>query len=132
MLHTRTMVRTAPSVRGVPPRFQVFDRRKKPPMTVCRFYRDPRRDAVVFEVYEDDLRELLKRSPAFQERRFFWMLDVDADAPGDTISTVVRPDPMPAPEPRGPADAPKLTLEEALRAFEGLDVYRVIRTSDPL
>ena len=50
-------------------------------MTVCRFYRDPERDAVVFEVYEDDLRDLLKRSPALRGRRFYWMLDVDPDAP---------------------------------------------------
>ena len=101
-------------------------------MTVCRFYRDPERDAVVFEVYEDDLRNLLKRSPALRGRRFYWMLDVDPDAPGDTVSAVVRPEPMPAPEPHGPSDAPKLTLDEAERAFDGLDVYRVIRTSDPL
>lgn len=129
---TLTMVRRPPSLRGVPPRYQVFDRRKGPPMTVARFYADAERDGVVFEVYEDDFRELLKREPALAGKRFTWLLDVDPDSPGDTISAVVRPEPMPVPETRGDPDAPKLTLEEALEALGGRERYRVIRTSDPL
>lgn len=127
-----TMVRRPPSRWGVPPRYQVFDRRKSPPMTVGRFYADPRWDGVVFEVYEDEFREFLKREPALAGKRFTWVLDVDPDAPGDTISAVVRPEPMPVPEPHGPPDAPKLTLEEALAALRGREGYRVIRTSDPV
>lgn len=129
---TVTMVRRPPSLRGVPPRYQVFDRRKRPPMTVARFYADVERDGVVFEVYEDDFRELLKREPALAARRFTWLLDVDPDSPGDTISAVVRPEPMPVPETRGVPDAPKLTLEEALEALGGRERYRIIQTSDPL
>jgi hypothetical protein len=126
------MVRRPPSLRGVPPRYQVFDRRMQPPMTVARFYRDDDQGAVVFEVYEDDFRELLKQEPALAATRFTWLLDVDPDSPGDTISAVVRPQPMPLPETRGGPDAPKLTLEEALESFRGKERYRVIRTSDPL
>lgn len=129
---TLTMVRRPPSLRGVPPRYQVFDRRMQPPMTVARFYADAERDGVVFEVYEDEFRELLKRDPAFAGKRFSWMLDVDPDSPGDTISAVVRPEPMPDPETRGGPDAPKLTLEEALAALGANEGYRLIRTSDPL
>ena len=129
---TVTMVRRPPSLRGLPPRYQVFDRRMQPPMTVARFYADTERDGVVFEVYEDEFRELLKRDPAFARKRFTWMLDVDPDSAGDTISAVVRPEPMPVPETRGDPEAPKLTLEEALAAFSGKERYRVIRTSDPL
>lgn len=129
---TLTMVRRPPSLCGVPPRYQVFDRRKRPPMTVARFYRDADQDGVVFEVYEDDFRELLKQEPALAGTRFTWLLDVDPDSPGDTISAVVRPEPMPVPETRGDADAPRLTLEEALATFRGKERYRVIRTSDPL
>ena len=129
---TLTMVRRPPSLRGVPPRYQVFDRRKQPPMTVARFYADAERDGVVFEVYEDDFRELLKREPALAGKRFTWLLDVDPDSPGDTISAVVRPEPMPVPETRGDPDAPKLTLEEALEALGGRERYRIIQTSDPL
>ena len=128
---TQTMVRRPPSLRGVPPRYQVFDRRKRPPMTVARLYRDAEQDGVVFEVYEDDFRELLKGS-LFAGKRFSWMLDVDPDAAGDTISAVVRPEPMPVAETRGRPDAPKLTLEEALDALRGREGYRLIRTSDPL
>jgi hypothetical protein len=129
---TLTMVRRPPSLRGVPPRYQVFDRRMQPPMTVARFYRDADQDGVVFEVYEDDFRELLKREPALAGTRFTWLLDVDPDSPGDTISAVVRPEPMPVPETRGDPDARKLTLEEALETFRGNERYRVTRTSDPL
>lgn len=131
-MRTLTMVRRHPSLRGVPPRYQVFDRRMRPPMTVGRFYVDPERDGVVFEVYEDEFRGFLKREPALAGKRFAWMLDVDPDAPGDTISAIVRPEPMPVPEIHGDPDAAKLTLEEALAAFRGREGYRVIRTSDPV
>ena len=129
---TFTMVRRPPSLRGAPPRYQVFDRRKRPPMTVARFYADAERDGVIFEVYEDDFRELLKQEPALAGKRFTWLLDVDSDSPGDTISAVVRPEPIPVPETRGDPDAPMLTLEEALEALGGRERYRIIRTSDPL
>ena len=131
-LRTLTMVRRPPSRRGVPPRYQVFDRRKQPPMTVGVFYRDPKRETVVFEVYQDEFREFLKRESDLARRRFDWLLDVDPDAPGDTISAIVRPAPMPVPAHRGPVDAPALTLEDALEAVKRNDLYRVIRTSDPL
>lgn len=131
-MRTLTMVRRHPSLRGVPPRYQVFDRRMRPPMTVGMFYVDPERDGVVFEVYEDEFREFLKQEPVLAGKRFAWMLDVDPDAPGDTISAIVRPEPMPVPEIRGDPDAAKLTLEEALAAFRGRDGYRVIRRSDPV
>ena len=98
-LRTLTMVRRPPSRRGVPPRYQVFDRRKQPPMTIGVFYRDPKRETVVFEVYVDDFREFLKQE--LDGRRFDWILDVDPDAPGDTISAIVRPAPMPIPAPTG-------------------------------
>lgn len=129
---TLTMVRRPPSLRGLPPRYQVFDRRTQPPMTVARFYADAERDGVVFEVYEDDFRELLKREPVLAGKRFTWLLDLDPDSPGDTISAVVHPEPMPVPETRGDLDAPKLTLEEALEALGGRERYRIIQTSDPL
>ena len=130
--HTLTMVRRPPSLSGVPPRYQVFDRRMQPPITVARLYADAERDGVVFEVYQDDFRELLKREPALAGKRFTWLLDVDPDSPGDTISAVVRPEPMPVPETRGAPDAPKLTLEEALEALGGRERYWIIQTSDPL
>ena len=129
---TLTMVRRPPSLRGIPPRYQVFDRRKRPPMTVGTFYGDPREDAVVFEVYDDEFREFLKQDPALGGRRFDWMIDVAPDAPGDTITEIVRPAPMPARARRGSANAPHLTLEEALAAVQRVGDYRVIRTSDPL
>lgn len=127
---TLTMVRRPPSLRGVPPRYQVFDRRKSPPMTVSRFYYVRERDAVTFEVYDDGFRELLKREP-FIRWRFDWMLDVEPDAPHDPRAAIVRPEPMPEPERRGDADAPALALEEAVAALRGMEEYRVIRTSDP-
>jgi hypothetical protein len=129
---TLTMVRRPPSLRGIPPRYQVFDRRKRPPMTVGTFYGDPREDTVVFEVYDDEFREFLKQDPALGGRRFDWMIDVAPDAPGDTITEIVRPAPMPARTRRGSANAPHLTLEEALAAVQRVEDYRVIRTSDPL
>jgi len=127
---TLTMVPRPPSLRGVPPRYQVFDRRKSPPMTVSRFWFDPRLDGVVFEVYDDEFRETLKREPPFAERRFDWMLDVDPDAPHGTRGEIVRPEPMPVPERHG-GGAPALTLEAAVEALRGREDYRVIRTSDP-
>ena len=84
----------------------------------------------MFEVYQDDFREFLKQE--LDGRRFDWILDVDPDAPGDTISAIVRPAPMPIPARRGHMDAPALTLEEALEAVKRAEFYRVIRTSDPL
>ena len=129
---TLTMVPRPPSLRGVPPRYPVFDRRKNPPMTVGRFYADPGVGGVVFEVYEDELREFLKREPALRGKRFAWMLDVDPDAPGDTISALVRPEPMPVPEPHGAADGALLSLADALAAFRDQPGYRVIHTSDPV
>ena len=131
-LRTLTMVRRPPSRRGVPPRYQVFDRRKQPPMTVGVFYRDPKRETDVFEVDQDEFREFLKRDSELGGRRFDWFLDVDPDAPGDTISEIVRPAPMPVAARRGPVDAPALTLEEAVEAVKRDENYRVIRTSDPL
>ena len=129
---TLTMVQRPPSLRGIPPRYQVFDRRKRVPMTVGVFYRDPREDTVVFEVYDDDFREFLKQDPALGGRRFEWMIDVAPDAPGDTITEIVRPSPMPGQTRRGSANAPALTLEEALTAVQRVRRYRVILTSDPL
>jgi hypothetical protein len=131
-LRTTTMVRRPPARRGVPPRYQVFDRRKRPPVTVGVFYRSPDQDAVLFEVYEDEFREFLKRQPGLGGKRFEWMLDVDANAPGDTISAIVRPKPMPIPERHGGEDTAKLTLEDALEAVRAEPRYWVIRTSDPL
>jgi hypothetical protein len=101
-------------------------------MTVGVFYRDPREDTVVFEVYDDDFREFLKQDPALGGRRFEWMIDVAPDAPGDTITEIVRPSPMPGRTRRGSANAPALTLEEALTAVQRVRRYRVILTSDPL
>lgn len=129
---TLTTVRRHAALRGVPPRYQVFDRRKQPPMTVSVFYVDPARDAVVFEVYEDGFREFLKRAPALGGKRFDWMLDVDPNAPGDTISEIVVPEPMPLPERRGGENAPRLTLEDAVEAMKADSLYWVIRTSDPV
>lgn len=126
-----TQVRRPPSLPGVVPRYQVFDRRKSPPMSVARFYFDPARDGVVFEVYDDEFREFLKQSPALEGRRFDWILDVDPDAPHDTRRAVVRPHPMPLPADHGePGDAP-LTLEEAIRACSRVESFRVVRASDP-
>jgi hypothetical protein len=131
-LRTTTMVRRPPSLRGVPPRYQVFDRRKSPPMTIGVFYRDPKRDAVVFEVYEDGFRALLERAEGLRGRRFYWMLDVPPGAPADTITEIVVPHPMPTPERRGAEGDPPLTLDEALAVARSGESYRVIRTSDPL
>ena len=129
---TLTMVPRPPSLRGTPPRYQVFDRRKRPPMTVGMFYGDAGGDTVVFEVYDDEFREFLKQDSALGGKRFAWMIDVPPDAPGDTITEIVRPAPMPSPARRGSESAPALTIEEALAAVKRIGDYRVTRTSDPL
>lgn len=126
-----TQVKRPPSRPGVPPRYQVFDRRKSPPMTVGRFYVDPERGGVVFEVYDDEFREFLRQAPGLAGKRFDWMLDVPADAPHDTRRAVVRPHPMPVVSPHGDPGAPPLTLEEAIRILEEPGSFRVVRTSDP-
>jgi hypothetical protein len=129
---TLTMVRRPTMLRGELPRYQVFDRRKSPPMTVSRFYVGSERGAVVFEVYEDGFREFLKRAPGLSGKRFEWMLDVDPDAPTNTISEIVVPEPMPDAELRGDEDAPLLTLAEAIEAIGTEPCYWVIPTSDPV
>jgi len=131
-IRTVTPVHKPASLRGVPPRYQVFDRRKSPPMTVARFYRDPAYgDLVVFEVFDDPFRELLKRPP-FSGTRFFWTLDVDPDAPHDTHAAIVRPHPMPAPTLHGAKGDPLLSMDDARAAIAGREYYRLIMTSDPV
>ncbi|MGH7570707.1 MAG: hypothetical protein ACREMK_02550 [Gemmatimonadota bacterium] len=126
-----TQVQRPPSLPGVPPRYQVFDRRKSPPMTVARFYFDPAQEGVVFEVYDDEFREFLKRAPAFAGKRFDWMLDVAPDAPHDTRHAVVRPHPMPVPADRGAPSDPALSLAGAVQACSELESFRVVHASDP-
>jgi hypothetical protein len=128
---TLTMVRRPSMLRGELPRYQVFDRRTSPPMTVSRFY-VAERGAVVFEVYEDGFREFLKRAPGLSGKRFEWMLDVDPDAPTNTISEIVVPEPMPDAEPRGDESAQLLTLAGAVEAIGTEPCYWVIPTSDPV
>ena len=70
------MVRRPPSLFGVPPRYEVFDRRLSPPMAAGRLYRREPGGPVVVEVYDDLLREYLKREPPFDGARFEWVLDV--------------------------------------------------------
>lgn len=129
---TRDMIRHPPSLRGVPPRYQVFDRGKSPPRTVGRMYFAPERRAVAVEVYDDLFREFLKREEPFASRRFDWLLDVPEDAPHDTRVAVVEPSPMPELACHGAKDAPRLTLEEAVDALREASVYRVVRASDPV
>ncbi|HET7691813.1 MAG TPA: hypothetical protein VFM44_01855 [Gemmatimonadota bacterium] len=100
-------------------------------MTVGMFYGDAG-DAVVFEVYDDEFREFLKQDPALGGKRFAWMIDVPPDAPGDTITEIVRPAPMPSLALHGSENASALTIEEALAAVKRVGDYRVTRTSDPL
>ncbi|MGH7549931.1 MAG: hypothetical protein ACREMD_04590 [Gemmatimonadota bacterium] len=126
-----TQVQPPPSLPGVPPRYQVFDRRKSPPMTVARFYFDPVQDGVVFEVYDDEFREFLKRARGLEGKRFDWMLDVAPDAPHDTRHAVVRPHPMPVPTDHGAPGDPALTLEEAIQACSEREYFRVVHASDP-
>ena len=129
---TLTMVRRPAMLRGEMPRYQVFDRRKNPPMTVSRFYVGSHAGVVVFEVYEDGFREFLKRAPGLAGKRFAWMLDVEPDAPTNTISGIVVPDPMPQPEIHGDHGSPALTLAEAVEATGAEPHYLVIPTSDPV
>lgn len=131
-IRTVTPVHRPPSLRGVPPRYQVFDRRLSPPMTVGRFYRDPAfGDLVVVEVYDDVFREFLKE-PSFERKRFFWMLDVDPAAAHDTRRSIVHPHPAPAPTPHGEKSDPLLTLDDAVATCRSRDYYRVVKTSDPV
>lgn len=123
-------MRRPPSLRGVPPRYQVFDRRKSPPMSVGRLYVDPARDAVVIEVYDDVFREFLKREAPFEGKSFHWTLDVDPDSLHDTRAAIIRPEPMPSPTPREGAEP--LTLDEAVAALGQPAFYRVVRASDPI
>lgn len=129
-LPTRTLVRRPPSLHGVRPRYQVFDRTKNPPRTVGRLYVDPERDGVVIEVYDDGLREVLKREAPFRDRAFDWVLDVDPDAAHDTRSEIIRVDPMPSPTDHEGAEP--LALDEAVEALAAVASYRVVRTSDPV
>lgn len=126
-----TQVQQPPSLPGLPPRYQVFDRRKSPPMTVARFYFDPARDGIVFEVYDDEFREFLKRAPGLAGKRFDWMLDVAPDAPHDTRTAVVRPHPMPIPAEHGQPGYPALTLEDAVGICSEPQYFRLVQASDP-
>jgi hypothetical protein len=128
-----TPVHRPPSLRGIPPRYQVFDRRVSPPPSVARFYRDPDSDGLlVFEVYDDFFREFLKNDEAFQGKRFVWLIDVDPDAPHDTHNTIVRPHPMPEPTLRASSDDPPLELDAAIAACAATGYYRVVKASDPV
>lgn len=100
-------------------------------MTVARLYFDPLREGVLFEVYDDEFREFLKRAPGLEGKRFDWMLDVAPDAPHDTRRAVVRPHPMPVAADRGRPGDPALTLEEAVEVLGREESFRVVRTSDP-
>lgn len=130
-LRATTPVRRHPTLAGIPPRYQVFDRRKSPPQTVGRLFRSKDRDALVIVVYDDMFREFLKREEPFAARHFDWVLDVAPDAAHDTRSAVIRPHPMPSPTHHAEAAEP-LTLEEAVEALRERDFYRVVRTSDPV
>ncbi|MDX1661618.1 MAG: hypothetical protein R3326_07490 [Gemmatimonadota bacterium] len=131
-LHATTPVRRHPTLWGIPPRYQVFDRRKSPPQSVGRVFRAEDRDAVVVVVYDDVFREFLKREEPFASRHFDWVLDVAPDAPHDTRGAeIVRPNPMPSPTHRA-EDAKLLTLEEAVDGLREPGFYRVVRTSDPV
>ncbi len=131
-IRTVTPVHRPPSLRGVPPRYEVFDRRKSPPMAAGRLYCDPAfGDLVVIEVYDDDFREFLK-GPPFAGRRFFWALDVDPDAPHDPRTAIIRPHPMPVPALHGGKSDPSLSLKDAVAGIAAREDYRVIRTSDPV
>lgn len=130
-VRTPDQFRTPPSLHGVPPRYQVFDRRTVPPQTVARFYFEPGRESVVFEVYDDAFREFLKRAPSFVDRHFDWAIDVDPDAPPDPRDAIVRPDPMPALRCRGAKEDERLTLDKAVESCRAVEYYRVIETSDP-
>lgn len=100
-------------------------------MTVGRFYFHPGQDGVVFEVYDDEFREFLKRAPGLAGKRFDWVLDVAPDAPHDTRRSVVRPHPMPVPADHGGPGDPPLTLDDAIRVCEEAAGLRVVLASDP-
>ena len=132
LLETKTQVRRPNGLRGVLPRYQVFDRRLAPPMTVAVFYhRDAAREIVVCEVYDDLFREFLLQDSAFAGRRFDWVIDVAADAPHDTRHAIIPSAPMPATTAHGAATGDALTLDAAVAACEAVAHYRVIQTSDP-
>lgn len=129
-LPPKSLYRRPSSLRGTPPRYQVFDRTKNPPRTVGTVYVDPDRRSVVIEVYDDGLREILKREEPFRSRDFDWILDVDVDAPHDTRAAIIRVNPA-----AGPTDHPggeSLALEDAVEGLSNVEGYRVVRTSDPV
>lgn len=130
-LRATSPVRRHPTLEGVPPRYEVFDRRKSPPQAVGRVHRAVEGGPVVVTVYDDVFREFLKREEPFASRAFEWVLDVDPDAAHDTRSAIVRPHPMPTPTPRDEGADP-LSLEEAVEGLAEPGFYRVVRTSDPL
>lgn len=129
-LPPKTLYRRPLSLRGIPPRYQVFDRTKNPPRTVGRMYVDPERAGVVIEVYGDGFREVLKREEPFRDRAFDWVLDVAPDAAHDTRASIIRVDPMPTPTEHEGAEP--LELDEAVEALAAIETYRVVRTSDPV
>jgi len=129
-LPPKSLYRRPSSLRGIPPRYQVFDRTKNPPRTVGTVYVDPDRGSVVIEVYDDGLREILKREEPFRSRDFDWILDVDVDAPHDSRAAIIRVDPAPEPASH-PGDEP-LALDEAIGGLSEIERYRVVRTSDPV
>ena len=131
-LEPLTPVRRPQSLRGVRPRYQVFDRRKSPPMSVTRLYRDPGRDGlVVFEIYDDLFREFLKHEEPFAGKRYAWVIDVDREAPHDTRVSIVRPHPDPAAALQGEEGDPPLELDAAVEAIRATGYYRVTETSEP-
>lgn len=127
-IHARTPV----ALKGVPPRYQVFDRHTNPPRSVSRFYFDPTQEGVVFEVYDDEFREFLKQEATFAGKRFSWEIDVHPDAPHNPRTAVIRPHPMPETVDRGKVDATPLEIDEARAVLEASDRYRIVQTSDPL
>lgn len=130
-LEATTPVRRHPTLEGVPPRFQVFDRRKSPPRSVGRVFRAAGEGPVVVVVYDDVFREFLKREEPFASTAFDWVLDVAPDAAHDTRASVIRPHPMPSPTSHQ-GEAEPLTLEAAVEGLGEREFYRVVRTSDPV
>src|SRR5687767_14390784 len=123
-----TAVRRPVSLRGIPPRYQVFDCRNSPHFSVARIYSDPQQDGlVVFEVYDDLFREFLKEEEAFRGKRFAWLIDVDPNATHDTRDTIVRPHPLPELGFRGDEGGLALDLDAAVEACKAVDYYRVVR-----
>lgn len=130
-LRATSPVRRHPTLEGVPPRYQVFDRRKSPPQSVGRVFRADEDGPVVVVVYDDVFREFLKREEPFASKGFDWVLDVAPDAAHGTRAGIVRPHPMPSPT-RHEGDAEPLTLEAAVEGLKDRDFYRVVKTSDPV